>query len=333
MNSNLLQSLDALVAQDLPVSRQSFPILQVESKLAALLLDEKLPEVELFVDDAFVETQETLAAVETGSYPFRPGFSKRITSQIMRLQKKKLLAAIIQKLQDVYGLDEAFSDMVKQFSAEIKTAVDAEKSAAAPAFPNDWLFPKIALTKRAILLDLSRAWTQENVDEPILWKISTSLQAIVGCSFYAVSEAFAQLYLAANVTQNAGSKDSIASFFVALNDDKAGNVLDNLVVSQAAYQTLLDEGWQPDRWEIENLPMTIGMFLDFISKNGFNRVENIGDVLEINLQAATENYRYRGSPFLSADDLKKVKVTVPGWEISGELVIRPKVSEISLQGD
>lgn len=329
MNISLLQSLEALIAQDQPVSRYSLPISQVESQLAALLLEDNLSEMESFVDGAFVDVQETLAATETGCYPFRINFFKRIPFQIMRLQKKKLLTGFVRRLQAVYGLDEEFSGLVKQSSAGINAAVVSGKVLAAPEFPEDWRFPEITLAKRAILLNLSRAWAPENTDEPILWKVSASLHSISGCSFYAISAAFAQTCLAASVPQNAGSKDTISSFFVELNDDKAGNILDNLLLSQATYQSLLDEGWQPDRWEVENLPMSIGMLLDFMAKNGFNQVELIGNVLEINLKTATENYRYRGSPFLSADDLKKVKVTVPGWEMNGELVIRPKVTEIS----
>ena len=329
MNSNLLQSLETLIAQDQPVSRKSLPISQVENHLAALFLEDQLPELESFVDGAFIDTQETLAATETGCYPFRINFFKRVPFQIMRLQKKKLLAGLVQRLQVVYGLDEEFLGLIKQFSLEIKTAVDSDKPLDAMVFPENWRFPEITLAKRAILLNLSHAWVQENVDEPILWKISAPLQVIAGCSFYAVSEAFAQTCLAASIPKDMGSKDSTSSFFVELNDDKAGNILDNLLLSQGTYQSLLDEGWQPDRWEIENLPMTIGMFLDFMTKNGFIQVENAGNILEINLKAATETYRYRGSPFLSSDDLKKVKVTVPGWENKGELIIRPKVSEIS----
>jgi len=115
-----------------------------------------------------------------------------------------------------------------------------------------------------------------------------------------------------------------------LNDDKSGNVLDNLLLSQITYNSMLDDGWKPDRWEVENLPMSIGMLLDFLEKKGFRQINTVGDVLEINLQDATEKYRYRGSPFLSPNDLKKVKVVIPGWEFKDTLIIRPKVSEVSI---
>jgi hypothetical protein len=329
MNANLLKNLDALITQDKAFSQQSYSASKVENQLANLLLDGKLTEIESKAGSIFLEMQETLATIETGRYPFRPGLAKRIPIQIKRILKKKLLVNVTQQLQDIYGLDEIFSVLAMQLSPEIKTAVASGKSLSPVSFPKDWPFHKVILAKRTVLLDLSRAWAKEETDEPILWKISTSLRTIVGCSFHAVSEAFAQICLAASAPQNTDSKDSISSFFLELNDDKAGNVLDNLVLSQSTYQTMLDEGWKPDRWEIENLPMSIGMFLDFMSKNGFNRVKNIGDIAEINLKDSIENYRYRGSPFLTSDELKKVKVIVPGWENKGELIIRPKVNEIS----
>ena len=332
MNSNLLQNLEALIAQDAPVSRRSLPISQVENRLTALLLDGNLADLETFVENAFVDVQEALVSVETSCYPVRPGLVRRFGFQIKRLWKEKLLPGVTQKLRDIYGLDESYLNQLSQMSTAIKTAVEEDKPLSMPIFPEEWRFPKIILAKRAILLDLSRAWVQENSDEPIFWKISASLQTISGCSYFAVSEAFTQTCLAASDPQKAGSKDSIVSFFIELNDDKAGNILDNLLLSQGTYQTMIDEGWQPDRWEVENLPMSIGMFLDFMAKNGFKQVENIGNVLEIDLKSATERYRYRGSPFLSSDDLKKVNVSVPGWEMNGELVIRPKVTEFSSRG-
>ena len=329
MNKNLLKDLDAIIAQDKIIFQKTSFSAIVESQLAAFIVDDKLSEIQSIMEDAYQEVQETLSAIKAGCYPFHPKLVIRISKKLLRLFKNKHLPEFIAQVHDIYGINESYLDAVNSISSAIKKSVEFVKPLDEISFPEDWPLHKVALSKRVILLGLSRTWGDDNSDEPLLWETSATLETTVGCSLFAVNEAFTRVCLSAGTIYNVRSQKNLSSFFAELNDDKAGNILDNLLISKLTYQTMLEEGWQPDRYEVQNLPMSIGMLLEFMEKKGFSRVRNIGDVLEINLKEATENLRYRGSPFLSEDDLKTVRVIVPGWERDGDLIIRPKVSEIS----
>lgn len=329
MNANFLNKLDRLVAKDKVFFQQTQSTSMLESALATWLLEDGKAEIELALTPRLLDIQETLAAIEGELYPFRPGWQKRLMIRVSQLQKKLSIAAV-QQLKDTYGLDQSFSDFIQSVSDEINSALILQKPLPSISFPEAWQLPKIALCKRAILLKLSKGWEKESIDEPIFWKASGLLKKITGGSFFGVEQAFYELLLLITETKQAAIQGNpLSDFFISANDDKSGNILDNLILSQATYQALLDDGWQPDRWELENMPMSIGMFIDFMRKSGFNQRNDIGDVIEIGLKEATENYRYRGSPFISSDELKRVKVIVPGWEQSGELIVRPKVNEIT----
>jgi hypothetical protein len=125
--------------------------------------------------------------------------------------------------------------------------------------------------------------------------------------------------------------DTLQDFIVRANADEHGNLLDNLVLADKTYMDLRSEGWEPDRWEIENAPMTISLLLEFLRGEELTPKHIIDARLEISLREAQENYRYSGSPFEASADSKTVTVQAPGWEYRGKQLIRPKVREISRQ--
>ena len=186
-----------------------------------------------------------------------------------------------------------------------------------------------ALFGRSVFVGLRALWNEEESSEPILWRIGAALASLaeVGSDF-AITEAMGLLVILGLARLMAKAKtDTLRDFVAQANDDANGNLLDNLVLAERTYQDLVADGWEPDRWEIENLPISIDLFLRFMTQAGLEQREEIDHRLEINLSEAQENYRYSGSPFLSSDDCKKVVVLAPGWVYQGELVVRPKVRE------
>jgi hypothetical protein len=332
MSSNLLENIEALQQRSRSYSQLGTRISIVEMRLAEMALDGKLTEFPNVVEEMFIAALEGVQSIQTDQYPLRPGFLKRLSVIWQVAQRKKRSPELSAKLLELYGLDDGFVDLVRQKSQALAAAIQAQQSLAEISFPKDWAFHKLTLARRSILVVLANAWKEENYEEPIFWKISAVLNDLAGSSPFLISEIFSEIILEAG-GKHRSKRNELNTFFVGLNDDKAGAILDNLILSQATYQSLLNEGWQPDRWEVENLPMSIGMFLDFMSREGFAQVGHVDEVIEIGLADATEIYRYRGSPFGSPDDQKKVKVTAPGWERNGELIIRSKVSEISSKGD
>ena len=75
--------------------------------------------------------------------------------------------------------------------------------------------------------------------------------------------------------------------------------------------------------------MIIELFLDFLQKNGYVQEKEVGEEFVISLEEALKQYRYNGTPFIDNTDNKKVRVLAPGWSYRGELIIQPKVREIS----
>lgn len=332
MSSSLLETLESLQKRSGAYAQLGLRISTVETHLAKMALDGNLTEFPNVVEEMFIPALEVIQSIQTEQYPLRPGLIKRMSVTWQVAQRKKRSPELSAKLLELYGLDDGFVDLVRQKSQALAAAIQTQQPLAEMSFPKDWAFHTLTLARRSILIALANAWKEENYEEPIFWKISAVLNDLAVGSPFLVSEAFSEINLEAG-GKHRSQQNELNAFFVGLNDDKAGAILDNLILSQATYQSLLDEGWQPDRWEVENLPMSIGMFLDFMSREGFAQVGHVDDVIEIGLADATEIYRYRGSPFGSPDDQKKVKVTAPGWERNGELIIRSKVSEISSKGD
>jgi len=188
-----------------------------------------------------------------------------------------------------------------------------------------------ALFGRSVLLGLRRLWSEEESDEPILWRASSVLESIAeNGSHCAVTDALARLVILGLVALVGESPaDTLRDFLVQANDDANRNLLDNLVLAERTYRELVDGGWKPDRWEIENLPMTVNLYLKFMTQMGVKQTGEIGRRLQITLREAQEDYRYLGSPFTSSEEQKEVVVQTPGWTYRGELIVRPKVREVT----
>jgi hypothetical protein len=186
-----------------------------------------------------------------------------------------------------------------------------------------------ALFGRSVFLGLRALWNEEESGEPILWRISKVLESIAeNGSHLAITEALGWFTALGLVKLTGEAKaDTLRDFLVQANDDANGNLLDNLILAERTYHDLVVEGWKPDRWEIENLPMTVGLYLRFMVQMGVEQTEQIGRRLQITLREAQETYRYSGSPFASSDERKEVVVQTPGWTYQGELIVRPKVRE------
>lgn len=323
MNAKVLINLEHIKKNDFVFAKNILPFSKLEYEISALILENK--NLGVFVSTSSVDIKKLLASIKGRTYPFRALPAPRPPKS---KKPKKEYSDIFKQFCATYKLDATFSDHVTQIIIDLKTYTPNGQAVVEISLPDTWSLHKISLAKRTILLGLAQAWTKKETDEPILWKLSTSLKAIAKGSNYAISESLNQICLAGNL-EFIRQQESVATFFKEFNEDKSGNILDNLIISQSAYESLISGGWKPDHWELENLPITFEMFIEFMTKKGFTRVKNIGDHMEIGLKNANEDYRYLGNSFLSKDDLKKVKIIAPGWQYKGQLIIRPKVTEFS----
>lgn len=320
MNAKVLKNLNFIKKNDLISAKNVLPFSKFEYEISSLILKNK--HLDALVIKKSVDVKKIITSIKKKTYPFSATRLPKVKNP------KKETSDILKQFHASYQLDDSFLDLIRQIIMVLKTSTPKGQSAVEISFPDDWSLHKISIAKRTILLGLAQAWTTKEVDEPILWKLSASLKAIAKGSNYAISESLNEICSAGNM-EYIRQQESIATFFEEFNNDKSGNIMDNLVISQSVYQSLLNDGWKPDRYELENFPVTFEMFLDFMAKKGFTRIKDIGDQLEIDLKNSTENYRYRGTPFLSKDDLKKIKIIAPGWQYKGQLIIRPKANEIS----
>lgn len=328
MNSSRLDTLNSIKTQDTISRKLCSSSAIIEKQIAEDLWVKKKANFEELVENLFIESNETWTAIDGNHYPFRPQISKQLIIQSNRIQKGKMIPILADHLETSFYIDEEFFENIIFFVKEYDSTHKPFRALLSNIFPKEWSYHKASLVKRIILIGLMEKWSKDNSDEPILWKVSEILETLINGSSFAVSKAFEQICFADFMEESFNEQNNITDFFVKLNSDKSGNILDNLIISKDVYERLVDDGWKSEKIEFENLPLSIGMFLSFLEKNGFAQVGYIGDIKEINLRESLEEYRYVGSPFLTNDVIKQVEITAPGWEYHGELVIRPIVQEV-----
>lgn len=338
MGNNLIDALDQILSDDQSTTNLPPQVLEIEQQLTACLISKPisidLPDVDQLAacfEGADAPIEVSINLLQHG-YPYhlRPWqkFQLFISS---RLLKRGDLFVSIPVLLDQYMVDDEFMNNVSKFLTRINQLYQDETNQFEELELPLWSREKTRLFHRCILQGMMIAWSKDQSDQPIQWNISERLEQLLdNGSPSAISEGFYQLMLVGlsrRVTQS--STDTLLEFLEESNEDKNGNLLDNFYLAKDSYAKLIKDGWEPDRWEIENLPLVIDLYFSFMKSIGLNQNTNLGDVFEISLKQALEEYRYNGSPFDSSDDKKNVIVIAPGWTYQEEAVVRPKVREVT----
>jgi len=119
----------------------------------------------------------------------------------------------------------------------------------------------------------------------------------------------------------------LADFFALLNSEKYGCILDELLVVRRGIDELRKNNYELPV-EINVLLIMIKKLIQFVRDSHIEPIMKVNTIKEVKA-ADVEFCNYEGSPFVTMDEVKKVRVVSPGWIYKDkELQIsRPKVKE------
>ena len=119
----------------------------------------------------------------------------------------------------------------------------------------------------------------------------------------------------------------LADFFAKLNSERYGCILDELLVVRKGVDELRRSNYELPI-EINGLLIMVKKLIQFVKDNHIDPIMKINSVKEV-VASDVEFCNYEGSPFMSPEEVKKVRVVSPGWIYKDkELQIsRPKVKE------
>ena len=119
----------------------------------------------------------------------------------------------------------------------------------------------------------------------------------------------------------------LTDFFALLNSEKYGCILDELLVVRRGVEKLRKSNFELPI-EINGLLIVITKMIQFVRDSHIEPMMKTGSVKEVTA-ADLEFCNYEGSPFLTKDEIKTVKVISPGWIYRDKdvQISRPKVKE------
>lgn len=119
----------------------------------------------------------------------------------------------------------------------------------------------------------------------------------------------------------------LADFFAKLNSEKYGCILDELLVVRKGVDELRKSNYELPI-EINGLLIMVKKLIQFVRDSHIEPVMKINSTREV-IASDVEFCNYEGTPFITPEEKKKVKVVSPGWIYKDkELQIsRPKVKE------
>ena len=125
----------------------------------------------------------------------------------------------------------------------------------------------------------------------------------------------------------ASKSKELAEFFSKLNSEKYGYILDELLVVRKGIDELRKQNYELPV-EINGLLIMVKKLIQFVRDSHIEPIMKVNSVREVKA-TDVEFCNYEGSPFIAAEDTKKVKVISSGWIYKDkELQIsRPKVKE------
>jgi hypothetical protein len=121
------------------------------------------------------------------------------------------------------------------------------------------------------------------------------------------------------------ARDATVTFFQEMNSERAGNLLDQFVLSGRGLKKLRRSGFVFPP-EAESIPASVRMFLQFLEERRIMPLAEVGTQLRISLKDS-EQYDYQGSDFADGEETKLVEVIRPGWEYQGVVISKPSVRE------
>lgn len=123
-------------------------------------------------------------------------------------------------------------------------------------------------------------------------------------------------------------QDDLIAFFSQLNSEKYGCILDAVFSAKIGVSQLRRNNVQLPP-EISGLFILIDKFAQFIRDNEINPILKPGVVQDMSFDEA-EACEYEGTPFKTADDVKRVKVISPGWFYKNKdvQISRPRLKEV-----
>lgn len=134
-----------------------------------------------------------------------------------------------------------------------------------------------------------------------------------------------------NLNENfeAQLQERMAEFFSALNSDKYGNILDAVISTYGGIQKLRKQKMEVPL-ELSDFFPLINNLKKFIIDNEITPIAKVGSV-QMMSREDIENISgdYSGSPFTTADEVKKIKVISPGWYYKNKniQISRPRLKE------
>ena len=119
----------------------------------------------------------------------------------------------------------------------------------------------------------------------------------------------------------------LADFFARLNSEKYGCILDELLVVRKGIDELRKSNYELPI-EINGLLIMVKKLIQFVRDSHIEPIMKINSIREV-IASDVEFCNYEGSPFITSEEKKIVKVVSPGWIYKDkELQIsRPKVKE------
>ncbi len=119
----------------------------------------------------------------------------------------------------------------------------------------------------------------------------------------------------------------LTTFFIRLNSEKYGCILDELVMVRKGIDTLRKNNYELPI-EINGLLIMVKKLIQFVIDSHIEPLMKINSIKEVTA-SDIEFCIYEGNPFVSENEVKKVKVVSPGWIYKDKeiQISRPKVRE------
>ena len=123
--------------------------------------------------------------------------------------------------------------------------------------------------------------------------------------------------------------DERINFFAALNSEKYGCILDEIINALNGRKKLRKQNIELPL-EINGIFVLVDKIAKFVKNNGINPVMEPGAIKDMTVgEIEAWNAEYSGTPFANAEEVKRVKVISPGWYYKDKeiQISRPKLLE------
>lgn len=128
-----------------------------------------------------------------------------------------------------------------------------------------------------------------------------------------------------NSRSEAAKEEAINEFFIQLNSERYGRLLDNAFIVEKKMEELRKNRYKFPL-EVMTLPIIVRNFTNFIKANGFIPIEEVGRQFVAGADDLIYMV-YEGEPF-NGDELKTVEVINSGWMKNNVIISKPVVREI-----